>query len=320
VKAKDDLEERNVPRNPLMKFLDRRKPETLDPRSPLGQALSRLAQLAEQHPELASLADLQAALLKVTFSSAPPIPTVTLDPEHAASKFQAGVPLLRGEPITLDANWLRKQYGALCDAVIAQQAADGARSNLSQTAAQMLKNAVTQGTLDVQSLTLDVLAGDPNNVSQRAAQLDLDAGLAATLLRWTLLPILEQLAHVLHPLRNNVAWQRGYCLTCGAWPIFAEQRGIEQNRFLRCGLCASEWQSVRVECPFCGSRTPGDIAYLHEETGLGTQRAVTCERCHCYYKVVTALVPTPTPQLAVVDLATLHLDLIALDRAYAPPA
>jgi hypothetical protein len=46
---------------------------------------------------------------------------------------------------------------------------------------------------------------------------------------------------------------------------------------------------------------------------------VTCERCHGYFKSIATLVPIPAPLLFVTDLSTLHLDLIALERAYAPP-
>lgn len=297
-----------MPRNPISKFLDRRKPLRPD----AEQALNLLSQLAEQRPDLANLVATHAALLRVAFRDTPTIPQLFLDSQHALTKAAAGVPLLRGESPALDRGWLRERYLELCAALASQPGAHVA-------SAQALREAVRRGTIDVHDLTLDVLAGDPGTVADRAARADLDAGLAATLLRWTLLPLLEQVALGLQPLRQQIDWQQGYCPTCGAWPILAEQRGIEQVRFLRCGLCASDWSSERLLCPFCGSRSHADIAYLYEEQQEATQRAVTCERCHCYYKSIATLTPLSAPRLLVADLATLHLDLVALERAYAPP-
>lgn len=302
-------------RNPLNKLRERRAPQRKD----VEEALEKLRALAEQRPDIQDLAALQAALLRESFRAAPPVPPLALAPTHAATKLAAGVPLLRGEHIAFDPTWLRDKFVQLCDAV-SDQAPSGSATAAHRSAAHMLKQAVKRGSLDVHTLALDVINGDPHNVTERAAQHDLDAGLAATLLRWTLLPMLEPLAKQLQSLHQSVRWQHGYCSTCGAWPSLAEQRGIEQARVLRCGLCASEWAMERLLCPFCGSRNHADIAYLYEEGSEATQRAVTCERCHCYYKSVATLAALSAPMLAVTDLATLHLDLVALARAYAPPA
>lgn len=308
-------------RKQISKLLDQRKPLRKD----AEQALTQLSQLAETQPELAELAATNAALLRATFTerglAALPVPQFQLDPAHAATKLAAGVPLLRGEALVLDGRWLRDQFLALCAALAEVDRGQTATTSAAarREATEALAQATRRGALDLHALSQDVLNGDPQQVAERAAQLDLDAGLLGTLLRWTLLPLLEPLARQLAPLRKGPAWPHGYCPTCGAWPLLAEQRGIEQQRFLRCGLCATDWQIERIMCPFCGSRTPGDMAYLYEEQQQATQRAITCERCHCYYKSVATLVPLSTAALPVTDLATLHLDLIALERAFAPP-
>lgn len=308
-------------RKQISKLLDQRRPLRKD----AEKALTQLAQLAETQPELAELAATNAALLRVTFNertlAALPQIDLDLDRAHVATKLAAGVPLLRGEALQINGRWLHNQMLALCDALLAVEHSipNAAGVQAQRAALQSLKQAVQRGSLDLHALTQDVLNGDPQQVATRAAQLDLDAGLTATLLRWTLLPLLEPLARRLAPLRQGQSWQQGYCPTCGAWPLLAEQRGIEQQRFLRCGLCATDWLIERILCPFCGSRTPGDMAYLYQEEHEATQRAVTCERCHCYYKSVATLVPLATAALPVTDLATLHLDLVALERAYTGP-
>jgi FdhE protein len=304
-----------VPRNPFTRLRDRRQPSP--PQNPiLDEPLRRLAQLREQKPDLAELAATHAALLRAAWHDVPTLPPVALAAAHAATKLQAGVPLLRGEALPLTAADLRVRYARLCDALIDVAARD---DDPRRRAALRLRDAVERGAFDVHALTVDVLAGDPGAVAASAAKHDLDAELAATLLRWTLLPLLEQWTRETEPLRQRAQWERGYCPTCGAWPLLAEQRGIEQTRYLRCGLCASSWPTSRVRCPFCDSRAPADLGYLYDEATEATQRALTCERCHHYCKAVASLVPLSPPMLLVTDLATLHLDLIALDRAYMPP-
>ncbi len=302
-----------MPINPFARLRPHSKPLRPD----VEQALRELAVLGEQHPDLATLATTHAVLLRTAFEDVPQVQPLAMDAAHAATKLAAGVPLLRGETLAFDPAILRERYLRLCD-VLQAGAKQSGEHQIGQAAAT-LKAAVQTRSLDVHDLVMDLLAGDPQRVAQRATAFDLDTGLAATLLRWTLLPILEQFATQLQPLRQQTYWDRGYCPTCGAWPVLAEQRGIEQNRFLRCGLCASDWPIEHFRCPFCNTRAHTDLAYLYAEGQEASRRVMLCERCHCYLKQTTTLAPLPTAMLLVTELATLHLDLVALERAYAPP-
>jgi FdhE protein len=123
----------------------------------------------------------------------------------------------------------------------------------------------------------------------------------------------------LSPLRQNQRWQQGYCPTCGSWPLLGEFRGLEQVRFLRCGMCTAEWEFPRLCCPYCGTRDHQLLGYLHVEGEEGKHRAATCDGCRGYVKMVTTLSALDGPHLLVADLATMHLDLAAGEQAYAPP-
>ena len=57
---------------------------------------------------------------------------------------------------------------------------------------------------------------------------------------------------------------------------------------------------------------------MHVE-GEDQKRAVTCDQCRSYIKVLATLMPIPPIELAVHDLATIHLDMAALERGYTPP-
>src|SRR5262249_45021716 len=118
------------------------------------------------------------------------------------------------------------------------------------------------------------------------------------------------------PLRAGRAWEPGYCPTCGSWPLLGEFRGLEQTRWLRCGLCASEWEFARLQCPFCGTRDHRALGYLHVEGEETKCRAATCEECRGYVKMQATLFALSAPQLLVADVATLHLDLAAAERGY----
>lgn len=163
-----------------------------------------------------------------------------------------------------------------------------------------------------------MLDGRTEAIHAQAEALDLDGDMLRTLLRFSLFPALTRLNRQLAPLRAATPWQHGYCPTCGSWPLLGEHRGLEQTRVLRCGLCAGEWAVDRLLCPFCGSRDHADLSYLHVED-QDQRRAATCERCHGYIKTLATLAPIPPIELIAHDLATLHLDMLALERGYIPP-
>jgi len=187
-----------------------------------------------------------------------------------------------------------------------------------RAAADEIAAAIGQGALDVAELVQAVLEGRADAVRERAAALGLDDQLLCTLLRFSLFPALEQLAAQLAPLRALATWQHGYCPTCGSWPLLGEYRGLEQTRFLRCGLCATGWPLDRLLCPFCGCRDHQQLGYLHVEDDQ-QQRAATCGQCRCYNKTIATLGPIPPIELAVYDLATIHLDMVAIEHGYLAP-
>jgi FdhE protein len=117
-------------------------------------------------------------------------------------------------------------------------------------------------------------------------------------------------------LRQGCPWHRGYCPTCGSWPLLGEARGLEQDRFLRCGWCASAWPIDRLHCPFCGNRDHHTLGYLHVEGEEDRHRAGTCDLCHGYVKWVSTIFALSEPQMLVADVATIHLDLAAAERGF----
>jgi FdhE protein len=172
--------------------------------------------------------------------------------------------------------------------------------------------------LDIAALVTAALSGQADAIRERAAALGLGGELVCTLLRFSLFPTLEQLAARLVPLHALAPWRQGYCPTCGSWPLLGEYRGLDQARYLRCGLCATEWPVDRVLCPFCGCRDHQALGYLHVEEDQ-QNRVATCEQCRCYNKTIATLTAIPAIELALDDLGTIHLDMVALERGYVAP-
>lgn len=293
-------------KGPIARLLKRREPI----RPEVAAALEQLDQLVEARPALRDAAALQGAILRAIGRAAPQAGALDMAPARAAEKLEGGVPLLRGERVPLSVHAVQALMIDLCRAMREHQDVAGPAGEIAV--------AIEQGALDVEALVQEVLGGQGEAIRERAAALGVGADMLCTLLRFSLFPALERLASQLGPLRV-APWRQGYCPTCGSWPLLGEYRGLEQTRFLRCGLCATEWPFDRLLCPFCGSRSHDDLGYLHVE-GEEQKRAATCERCRGYIKMLATLTPIAPLELIVLDLATLHLDIVALEKGYAPPA
>jgi FdhE protein len=114
-------------------------------------------------------------------------------------------------------------------------------------------------------------------------------------------------------------WTAGYCPTCGAWPSFAEMRGIERSRYLRCGRCGAEWQAQALFCSFCGNNDHRELGSLVPEKS-GSARAIdTCNRCRGYLKTFTKLQGSTATRVMLDDLASVDLDIAALEQGFKRP-
>jgi FdhE protein len=273
----------------------------------VAAAQVELDRLSWERPMLAE----PAAVLRELLPNLVPETTASVNPPLSRQQAQIrradGVPLLRGEAVALDMRSVRRRWLRIFAVLGRHQ---------DETLARRLATAVRSGSLNLNELCHQVLAGTPDQVHARAEALGLDPRLTATVLRLTLLPDLARLHTALAPLVELIPWTRGYCPTCGSWPLLGEYRGLEQRRVLRCGLCAAEWEVPRLFCPFCANRDHRLLNYLTVVGEETRYRVSTCDACHGYVKMVTTLGPLSLSELLVADVATLHLDLAAADRGF----
>lgn len=270
------------------------------------QALGELARLAPIHPSRRGPIELLTTVLPRLYEE----PVAELPPlltrEQALAKLAAGIPLLRGESWPLDVPALWRRWQQVC-AALRQQGNEAALG-----LAEMRRS----GRLQLHEWVQEVLAGRPESVHAQALDLGLDAGLAALVLRLVLFPVFCHLDAALASLREGLSWANGYCPTCGSWPLVGEFRGLEQTRFLRCGLCAAAWAFARLCCPFCQTRDAEMLGYVYVESEETRYRAATCKTCRGYVKMIATLEPLQGTQLLVGDVATMHLDWIAAEQGY----
>jgi FdhE protein len=179
-------------------------------------------------------------------------------------------------------------------------------------------DALDDGRLDPLMLFEAAVAGDSDRLSELSRAAGDDHGVLEVVAPILAMPMLhacrQAWTHLVSP-----AWAEGYCPICGSWPSLAESRGLDDQRRLRCGRCGGDWRTEWLRCPFCGERDHEHLGSLVSEEP--DRRTVdVCERCRHYVKALTVLAPIPPEQVFPHDLATLVLDVIALERGYSRPA
>ncbi len=282
----------------------------------------RLAALRKSRPDLQEALDLQEAILRASLSAPRPAEAhpFPLPHDQVAARLREGVPLLHDQPAYVDVHLAADVFSRLVN--VLQERPDtelGAR--LEEIAA-----AATGGTIDARRLFGEAFVQHTDHVKELALRASVDPELLGTLATQAVAPLLRAYAQRLLPLverhddgsPETTLWQQGYCPICGGWPLLAELRGIELAQYLRCAACGSGWRSRRLFCPYCGN---DDHRSLKTLTIDGEQRfrIAVCDRCHGYLKVANAFDPPPAELLAIDDVASLHLDVAAIERGYHRP-
>lgn len=119
--------------------------------------------------------------------------------------------------------------------------------------------------------------------------------------------------------QGDEGWRKGYCPTCGSWPAFVEVIDTDRIRQFRCARCGAGWPAALLTCPACGTTDNDELVRLvpADESPDGSVEA--CARCAHYTKVFTVLQPSAPLDVVLRDLATVVLDVAALDRGYRRP-
>jgi FdhE protein len=121
------------------------------------------------------------------------------------------------------------------------------------------------------------------------------------------------------PTSPRSTWSQGYCPVCGAWPAFAEVRGIQRARHLRCGRCGCSWPMPVLACTYCATTDHDALGALVVDDKTARWSVDVCHSCSGYLKSFTTLQPTPSNEILVHDLASVDLELAAVARGFVRP-
>jgi FdhE protein len=103
---------------------------------------------------------------------------------------------------------------------------------------------------------------------------------------------------------------------CGSWPAIVES--LSGTRVLRCSFCALAWSLPTVACLYCGE---GGSAFVTSspDPARPDRRLEVCGSCRSYVKTMDVTEPSPFPLLAIADLETMDLDVLAMQQGYQRP-
>ncbi len=263
--------------------------------------------LLASQPETATWLGVLAAVLEEAAEGSPGVPW---DAVAAATTLQAehlpGTPLLAGARIPIDAHladrWVRRVLALAAEA--GPRAIDFA--------------AAGDDALDAGALLEGAVNADGDQFEALARSLEIDPEALAAVAALAAMPLLQALRRRFGPTVDP-RWHEGCCPICGGWPHLAEQRGLERTRRLRCARCGGDWAQPGIRCPYCGVIGHEARAALVSEQDGEARKVEICSACRGYLKSVATLRAWAGDEVALIDLATVDLDLVALERDYTRP-
>jgi FdhE protein len=238
-----------------------------------------------------AIADAQAAAISG-------LPEPTHSPAHLAAAREARRPPLAAGEIGRGPEW-RAVLGSIAASVAKQP-------GFPPAVAAVCERLTTAPADELEAFADRVLAADGRDPDPAAAPFVI----AALQVCWT------ALAAGLAPDDVAITPQLSSCPVCETLPVASVVRSQAPRagyRYLQCGLCASEWHRVRVECTQCGA-TKG-IAYHSIDGGSAAVRAETCDTCRAYRKIFYQEHDASVEPLAD-DLASVALDLLLAEEGF----
>jgi FdhE protein len=222
---------------------------------------------------------------------------------------------LSGEPIPLPVALLRPALLELCE----QLSRGGAGEP-----ADHIRTAIDETRMDAGSLLTASLKRDQAAIRSGAVHRGLAPDLLWLVAELAVSPFVYVLQRSLFSAaepgsalhRETDSWRHGYCPLCGSWPVLAEV--VESHRVLRCSFCALAWELPTHACVYCGDSGESFITAAPDGERID-RRLEACAACGSYLKTADVAELSPFPLLAIADLETMELDLMAMERGYARP-
>ena len=236
------------------------------------------------------------------------VPEIDLPEERLRLKVEEGFPLIDHGDFQVDRDSFRELFRKICHLSMEENPVLAA-------AGKTLLEAMDSGTLDLVKLTTAVLQNDTKAIEAIAKDLDVGTPVVQALTKLSLQPSLLASVQAVAQRAAIDEWHHGYCPVCGGPPAMAALVGEEGKREVICSFCGHFWQLPRLMCPFCSTEKQEDLRYFHGE-GDDLYRVYVCEQCRGYLKVMDTREGGDARTLAVDDVASGHLDLLAEEEGY----
>jgi FdhE protein len=260
-----------------------------------------LQDLKRQHPEWAPWLAVVQEILRETNN--PQWDTVV--PDRATQ--QDKTPLLAGASLALEQNSIRRLIKMLIEAACR-----------SGTPAMASLEPALRVELDVLSLFQAALHQDSDYLKTAAAAVGAEPEAFQAVAALIPVPFL-QACNRRWKQATATSWLEGYCPVCGTWPAFTEMRGIERQRYFRCGRCGGEWRAHCLFCAFCGMNDHEQLVSLVPEKSGAGRIIEACKRCLGYVKTFTTLEGSAPAKVILDDLGSVDLDVAACAQGYKRP-
>ncbi len=270
----------------------------------------RLNQLRQERTELEEILAFYAKVLAAQKETQQEtaIPEIDLPEDRLRLKVEEGFPLIDRGDFQVDKDSSRELFLRICHLSMAE-------NPVLKGAGKILLEAMETGKLDLVKLTTAVLQDDAEVIEGVANDLDVPVPVVQALTKLSLQPSLLASVQAVAQRTAINDWQYGYCPVCGGLPAMAALVGEEGKREALCSFCGHFWQLPRLMCPFCSTDKQEDLRYFHGE-GDDLYRVYVCEQCRGYLKVMDTREGGDARTLAVDDVASGHLDLLAEEEGY----
>jgi len=284
----------------------------------LGQLKERIAWFREKMPVYRQLLDFYEGIREAQneIKTAIDIPPIEIERNLQKNKFREGIPLLNKEDFHVDVLTAKKVFESILQ--LGKKAPPRLRKEMGK-----INRAVLQKALDIEAVLSNYL--DETFLQDTAYQLKIDYPALSFLVRTSVESSIKANASAYlrnarqfkEPIPIDI-WSKGYCPICGSAPCMALFGKDGGKRYVLCSFCGHEWQIQRLICPFCGNNDHKTLRYFFADGNEG-YRVDLCDQCHQYIKTVDSRSLEYEPVLALEDLVTLHLDILASQQGFQRP-
>jgi FdhE protein len=272
--------------------------------------IERLKQFRKKKPELGEIITFCEKVLDIQQEIQPHVslPALKLDRERMAVKIREGFPLLQREDLPVDQACGTVLFERLCRIGLDE-------NPVLAEAAKGLTEAMDSSRLDFRTLYSAVVQDDNDTLEALAVELKVGRPVLRAFAKLSIQPSLWATVAAATTEISLEGWKHPYCPVCGGMPAMAALVGEEGSRHGLCSFCGHVYRLARLGCPFCGAESPEDLRYFYGEDE-DAHRVQVCDRCSGYLKILDIRKGGSVEALAVDDILTAHLDLVAEEQGY----